>query len=120
MHVPIILVVEDQPLIGLSIEAFLEDAGYAVAGPFPSNAEALAWLQDGDPALAILDLGLQDGLVTILAEELRRRGVPFVVYSGHARRPDLAPELKDAVWLQKPAPRNELLRAVQQAGAPPV
>lgn len=108
----VVLVVEDQALIGLSIEAFLEEAGYEVAGPFASNQEALDWLGGGAPAAAVLDLGLKDGLSTTLAQELRRRGVGFVVYSGHAQRPDLAPELHDVPWLHKPVPREDLLRAV--------
>lgn len=117
MNSPVVLVVEDQALIGLSIEAFLEEAGYTVAGPFASNAEALAWLDGERPAAAVLDLGLRDGLSTGLAQELRRRGIGFVVYSGHAQRPDLAPELHDAPWLRKPVPREDLLRAVDALAA---
>lgn len=113
MHSPVVLVVEDQALIGLSIEAFLTEAGYEVAGPFASNAEALAWLDGARPAAAVLDLGLRDGLSTALAGELRRRGVGFVVYSGHAQRPDLAPELQGVPWLRKPVPREDLLGAVR-------
>ncbi|KAA2237875.1 response regulator [Salinarimonas soli] len=112
MNKPVVLVVEDQALIGLSIEAFLAEAGYTVAGPFASNKEALGWLDHGKPAAAVLDLGLKDGLSTRLGEELRRRGVGFLVYSGHAQRPDLAPELHDVPWLRKPVPREDLLRAV--------
>jgi DNA-binding response OmpR family regulator len=117
MDSPVVLVVEDQALIGLSIEAFLEEAGYRVAGPFASNAEAMAWLDEGTPRAAVLDLGLKDGLSTRLAEELRRRGIGFVVYSGHAQRPDLAPELQGVPWLRKPVPREDLLKAVEALAA---
>lgn len=117
MNSRVVLVVEDQALIGLSIEAFLIEAGYAVAGPFASNSEALDWLAEGRPAAAVIDLGLKDGLSTRLGEELRRRGIGFVVYSGHAQRPDLAPELHDAPWLRKPVPREDLLRAVEALAA---
>jgi DNA-binding response OmpR family regulator len=41
MTSPCCMIVEDQALIGMSLEAFLEDAGFSVAGPFLSCADAL-------------------------------------------------------------------------------
>ena len=35
------LLVEDQALIGMALEAYLEGAGYEVAGPFATSAAAL-------------------------------------------------------------------------------
>ncbi len=111
---PSCLIVEDQVLIALSIEAYLEDIGYDSAGPFTSGAEALAWLKDNTPQAAILDYSLTDGACTELAHELRHRGVPFMVYSGHQRRPDTPVEFKDALWIEKPCAREEILSALRQ------
>jgi DNA-binding response OmpR family regulator len=110
-------VVEDQALIGMAIEAYLEDAGF-VPGLVSSSAQALSWLETATPACVILDYILKDGPCTVLARELRRRGVPFVIYSGHHRDPD-AVELQDVPWIEKPAARADLLAALTTAAASP-
>jgi DNA-binding response OmpR family regulator len=109
---PLCLLVEDQALIGMSIEAYLEDAGCDVSDPLGSGDAALAWLAKHEPSLAILDYGLKDGSCTRLAAELNRRGVPFIVYSGHARPGDLPEPLRRAPWIEKPADRATLLRVL--------
>jgi len=106
------LVVEDQVLIGLSIEAYLQDLGIDVGGPFQCEAEALRWLADGRPDFAIVDYALRDGPCLDLAAALSRRGVPFVVYSGHRQRPGMAGALGRAVWIAKPAPRSVILTSL--------
>src|SRR5918998_1887406 len=79
---PLCLLIEDQALIGMALEASLEDAGFRVAGPFMSNAEALAWLETHTPDVALLDVLLKDGPCTAVARALRGRSVPFAIYSG--------------------------------------
>ena len=111
-HRPLCLLVEDQALIGMSIEAYLEDAGCDVSDPLGSGDAALVWLSNHAPSLAILDYGLKDGSCTRLAAELNRRGVPFIVYSGHARPGDLPEALRRAPWVEKPADRATLLRVL--------
>jgi CheY-like chemotaxis protein len=103
------LIVEDQVLIAMSLEAYLEDVGYELAGPFRSNSEGLAWLDGSTPDLAILDYKLHDGLCIELARTLRSRGVPFVVYSGDRQALDLPPEFEGAPWIEKPCPRQVFL-----------
>jgi DNA-binding response OmpR family regulator len=103
------LIVEDQVLIAMSLEAYLEDVGYELAGPFRSNAEALAWLEDSTPDLAILDYKLNDGLCVDLARILKGRGVPFVIYSGDRQASVMPPEFEDAPWIEKPCPRQTFL-----------
>jgi len=107
------LVVEDQALIGLSIEAYLDDLGLEVGGSFLSQAEALRWLDDDTPDFAILDYALRDGPCVALARVLKDRGVPFVVYSGH-RLPEFAPEFQGVTWIEKPAPRSAIVAALSQ------
>jgi DNA-binding response OmpR family regulator len=109
------LIVEDQALIGMALEAYLEDAGF-VPGLVSSGAQAMTWLDRATPDCVILDFELKDGPCTRLAAELRRRGVPFIVYSGHHRHDDDA-ELRDIQWIEKPAARDELLDAVRRAAS---
>jgi DNA-binding NtrC family response regulator len=105
---PLCLLVEDQALIGMSLEGYLEDVGCDVSEPLGSVAAALAWLEKHTPTVAILDFVLKDGSCAALAAELNRRQIPFIVYSG--RSPAGAPDgLNDAPWIEKPADRAALL-----------
>ena len=105
------MVAEDQALIGMALEASLEDAGITVAGPFPSCAEALSWTEAQTPALAILDFKLRAGPCTELVTALRAREVPVIIYSGLPRGADASPELEGVTWLEKPVDRAHLLAA---------
>src|SRR3954453_8219830 len=106
------LIVEDQVLIAMSLEAYLEDVGYELAGPFRSNTEALAWLDTSTPDLAILDYKLDDGFCVDLARTLRSRGVPFVIYSGDRQAAGMPPEFEGAPWIEKPCPRQVFLEVL--------
>ncbi len=103
------MIVEDQALIGMSLEAFLEDAGFEVAGVFMSNAQALQWLEDDLPDIAVLDVMIKDGTSVAVARVLKRRGVPFIVYSGLPSRTECPVELQDVPWLEKPVSRETLV-----------
>lgn len=111
-HRPSCLIVEDQALIGMALEAYLQDAGLRACEPIDSRAAALAWLASETPDLAILDFALRDGDCTEVAAELKRRGVPFVFYSGRNRERGLPPELQDAPWIEKPCDRPALIAAL--------
>jgi DNA-binding response OmpR family regulator len=103
------LVAEDQALIGMAIEAYLEEVGIEVAGPFSSCTSALDWAQGETPDLALLDYKLRDGLCIELARTLIQRGVPVVFYSGLPRTADIPSDLRDVIWIEKPADRDSLL-----------
>jgi DNA-binding response OmpR family regulator len=106
------LLAEDQALIGMALEAYLEDAGYEVVGPFATCAAALDSLETRTPEVAIIDYKLRDGCCLKLARMLHLLNVPFLVYSGLPRLPDLSSEFEGAVWLEKPTDRPELLMAL--------
>jgi DNA-binding NtrC family response regulator len=111
---PCCLVAEDQALIALALEASLEDGGIGIAGPFGSCVEALSWVEQATPALAILDYKLQDGPCTDLAKTLLGRGVPVIIYSGFPHDPETPPELLDVTWLEKPVDPASLLEVVER------
>ncbi len=112
MTAPCCMIVEDQALIGMSLEAYLEDAGFSVAGPFPSCADALRWLEHNTPRIAVLDVSLRDGTSLPIAQALKGRNTPFAVYSGLPFSASLPDELRDVPWLEKPAPREELTQTL--------
>jgi DNA-binding NtrC family response regulator len=106
---PCCLLAEDQTLIGMALEAILEDAGVAVAGPFTSCEQALAWIEGHTPEIAIIDYKLKDGPCTELVKALRGRGVPVIIYSCYPRGADLPDQLRDVTWIEKPVARATLL-----------
>jgi DNA-binding NtrC family response regulator len=108
---PRCLVVEDQALIAMSIETYLEEAGIAVQ-TVAAIAEARAWLEANTANIAIVDFMLKDGPATELAGELNRRAIPFVIYSGYPPRQSLPSELQRVPWLEKPTSRDDLLKVV--------
>jgi DNA-binding NtrC family response regulator len=105
------LVIEDQILIAMSIETYLEEAGIAVQ-TVASIAEARAWLEANTANIAIVDFMLKDGPATELAGELNRRAIPFVIYSGYPPRQSMPSELQGVPWLEKPTSRDNLLKVV--------
>jgi DNA-binding NtrC family response regulator len=108
---PRCLIVEDQALIAMSIETYLEEAGIAVQ-TVASIAEGRAWLEAGTADIAIVDFMLKDGPATELAGELNRLAIPFVIYSGYPPRQSMPTELRGAPWLEKPTSRDDLLKVV--------
>jgi DNA-binding NtrC family response regulator len=108
---PRCLLIEDQALIAMSIETYLEDAGIAVQ-TVVSMAEARAWLEVNTADIAIVDFMLKDGPATALAGELNGRAIPFVIYSGYPPRQSMPSELQGVPWLEKPTSRDDLLKVV--------
>ncbi len=114
------LVAEDQAIIALELAADLEEIGIAIAGPFTSCEQALAWTEHDTPDLALLDYKLKDGACTELARAMLRRGVPVVIYSGMPKGSDLPGDLRSITWVEKPVAHASLIGTLLQAarGAP--
>ncbi|MCJ7422238.1 response regulator [Sphingomicrobium astaxanthinifaciens] len=77
-----ILVVEDEPLIAMMLEDFLETLGHECAGACETVAEALEAVEKGGFDMAILDVNLAGEPVWPVAEALRARGIPFALATG--------------------------------------
>jgi len=97
----LILVAEDEAIIAIELADSLTTAGFDVAGPFATCAEAEGWLKTGAPDAAILDNLLQDGPCDALASDLSRRGVPVIMFSGHDERHVQTADW-NATWVTKP------------------
>lgn len=110
-----ILVLEDEPVIGMLIERSLTEAGYIVhlAEAVPG---ALHLIDDLSFDAAILDLGWGTNTVIQVAESLRQRSVPFVFCTGAAEVP---PAFSDVPVVQKPFSQDELLGVVRSVFGPP-
>ena len=103
-----ILIVEDEPLISMMLEDFVDALGHALAGTADSLADALVFAGKGEFDIAILDVNLRGGEKSWpVADLLAEAGKAFVLASGgsadstpdrHAQAPVLAkPFTMDAV-----------------------
>ncbi len=73
------LVVEDEALIALDLEAELRRRGFAVLGPSATVGGACRLVREGPPDAAILDVSLGTEKVFPVADALAVRGVPSVL-----------------------------------------
>jgi DNA-binding response OmpR family regulator len=113
----LVMIVEDEALIAFDLSDLFSDAGFEVSGPFSACAQALEALETGVPDVAVLDAVLSDGSCLELARELRKRGVPFLIYSGADEFEANAPELDGVRWIEKPAPVESVVEAAKQLSA---
>lgn len=97
-----ILIVEDVALVAMDLEMQAMDAGWTVAGPASTVAEALSIVRDDCICAAILDIEVGGELVTPVARVLKARGIPFAFGSGHKACSFIPDDLRDARCLDKP------------------
>jgi CheY-like chemotaxis protein len=109
-----VLVVEDEALIAMDLEALLEGAGYRVMGPCNSTASAMALLADGNPDVALLDVNLGRSDVFAVANELATRKTKVIFLTGHTAQ-KLPAAHRHRPLVAKPYLPHILLQAVQRA-----
>jgi DNA-binding response OmpR family regulator len=98
-----ILIVEDEPLVAMSLAIEIESLDGGVIGPASSVAQALHILERERVSAAILDANLTDRDVTPVALVLARRRLPFVVHSAIGIPSELASALPRTRFIAKPA-----------------
>ncbi|MFZ2031053.1 MAG: response regulator [Vitreimonas sp.] len=101
-----VLLVEDEPLVGLMMRELLSDMGADVVGPFATLPEAFGALARSFDA-ALLDVNLGGEAVYPLAEELMRLHVPIIFLTGYESA-SIDPKFADAPVLTKPIDAAEL------------
>jgi len=111
-----ILIVEDEPLIAMMLEDFLESLGHRVAATCDTVDGALDKAEAGGFDLAILDVNLKGENVWPVATRLREKKVPFVIATGgHVDPPP--PEFNDAPVIEKPYTVDRVTPAIEAAFA---
>jgi DNA-binding response OmpR family regulator len=96
-----VLIIEDEPLISMMMEDFIDMLGHQVAGAVDSVADAQAQVEAGGFDIAILDVHLRDGVCWPVADMLAAKGIPFLIATGgHVEPPPAAHA--DAPQLAKP------------------
>ena len=97
---PRILVVEDEPLISMLMEDWLQELGCEVAGPAITEQAAFDYLGKDTLDAAILDIHLGGSNSYALAGTLRERGIPIAFSTGDGA--PSAPGFEDLPVLRKP------------------
>lgn len=114
-----ILIVEDEPLISMMLEDFLDSLGHRIAGTADSVEDALSQVETGGFDLAILDVQLKGGAkVWPVADRLAERGLPFILATGGHVDPPPA-EHAHAPVLAKPYTIDAIEPAIARAMAAP-
>jgi CheY-like chemotaxis protein len=113
-----ILVIDDEPLVRVSIEAVLGAKGHQVSLA-ANGREGLDKLKDGEFDLIITDLIMpeMEGIETILAIRKQCAGLRVIAISGGGRHTsadflDMAAKLGANAILRKPFTNDELLAAI--------
>jgi DNA-binding response OmpR family regulator len=112
-----VMIAEDEFLVALMLEQDLRDNGYDVVGPF-TNIDA-ARQAAGQEAfdVAVLDINMAGQMAFPVADELKRRGLPYLFLSGYGRA-KLPEEHQAASCLPKPYELTTLLRELRRATTP--
>lgn len=110
-----ILIVEDEPMVAMSIEMLLEFSGFESAGIAATVEEALKFAAEGGFDAAILDANLAGVFSGPVAEALRSAGAPFLILSGYDAEQQRGRFPPDTVILQKPCRPDAIIEALRAA-----
>jgi DNA-binding response OmpR family regulator len=109
-----ILIVEDEPLIAMMLEDFLEILERGVAGVADSCEAALRLIAGDGVDAAILDVNLRGGeKSTPVAEALAQRGLPFIFATGGGDD-GVDERFRDRPRLQKPFTMDGVAKALDE------
>ena len=107
-----VLVVEDEPLIGMDIEDAVEALGHEVVGPIAGLDEALDLATIAAFGCAILDINILGGHSYPVADILLKRGLPVLLLSSY-RQETLPVRLHEEARLPKPFTGAELAKEIR-------
>ena len=113
-----ILVVDDEPLIAMALEAELADAGYAVvtAANGRQALERLAEMPRPDLVLTDMMMPVMGGseMISAMAADPNLRGIPVIVMSSLTEATVRARANGAAAILRKPYTAEEVLGAIER------
>jgi DNA-binding response OmpR family regulator len=107
-----ILVVEDEFLVALEIESVLHDAGVKTVLLCRNVSDAVAQAGRADITAAILDVRVENELISPVARQLTRRGIPFLFYTADPKADPLAAEWPGRTIVAKPADACTITKAL--------
>lgn len=108
-----VLVVEDEFLVALDLEAELEEFGATVTCA-STLRQATGCAEEGDFDAVVLDLNLHGETSYPLADLLRERSVPFLFHTGQGERSVLTQRYPGVVVCNKPCDGRKLAADLEQ------
>ena len=110
-----ILVVDDEFMIALDIEATLLEAGADVVALCMTLSEALSVAALEKVSIATLDIRLGRDTSEAVAALLTERGIPFIFYSGQSLPNEMRERWPLSPLVAKPAEPRQLVDALAAA-----
>lgn len=112
-----VLIIEDEPIIALDIEAIVAGLGHTVAGIAATRAEALALATADAPGLILADIQLRDGSSGIAAvrDLVARVPAPSIFITGFPERLLTGRGPEPAFLISKPFVPAAVAAAIAQA-----
>jgi CheY-like chemotaxis protein len=111
-----VLVVDDEPLIAMALEAALEDAGYGVATAANGRQGLERLAEEPRPDVVLLDMMMPvmngPAMLGAMAADADLRGIPVIVLSSLPEAAVRARAEGAAAILRKPCTADEVLDAI--------
>lgn len=116
-----VLLLEDQLVIALDAEGMLKSIGISNVTTLATAEDALRQIAESTHDMAILDVTLSSGTSLVVAEELAKRGVPFVFATGYGDSVMIPEKLREVPIVRKPYSAEALKSALEKVsrGLPP-
>lgn len=112
-----VLIIEDEPIIALDIEAIVEELGHSITGIARTHKEAVALVQSHQPGLVLADIQLADGSSGLEAvnEILQGITVPVIFITAYPERLLTGDRPEPAFLITKPFQEDAVKAAISQA-----
>ena len=112
-----VLIIEDEPIIALDIEAIVRDLGHGVTGMATTAAEAMAMFNAEVPGLVLADIQLADHSSGIAAvrDMLAQRSVPVIFITAFPERLLTGERPEPTFLITKPFQTATVKAAIAQA-----
>jgi CheY-like chemotaxis protein len=112
-----VLIIEDEPMIAIDIEAIVESLGHRVHGIARTHDESIALFKSGSPGLVLADIQLADGSSGLAAvnELLKLREVPVIFITSFPERLLTGERPEPTFLLTKPYQPETVRATISQA-----
>jgi CheY-like chemotaxis protein len=104
-----VIIVEDEYLVALDVEAVLQSMGVETIVIATTLAQARQAVEQDGADCVLLDVSLSDGMSYDFARQLREAGIPFGFVSGYGDTTGFPDDLAQAPLLGKPFGENEIM-----------